>query len=110
MKQSMKFATWVFAFLMISSAAFAGSPWAGEGSYADQVKGKLDFGLKNVLGGWTELLDEPMNAPRTADGIAKGIGKGIYNAVVYTLGGVLHTVTFPVIQIDIPIPDNGVSF
>ncbi len=107
MKNWMKpFCIFMLAMILVSSAAFAASPWKEQGgSYGDMTKNKLDFGIRNLLGGWTELLTEPVKA----NNIGTGLGKGLYNAVIFTTGGLLHTVTFPATTIDIPLPDNGVQ-
>jgi len=98
------------AIMLIPSIAFAdASPWKSAGSKGDQIKQKLDFGLKNMLFGWTELYTEPKEAHDSGDNIFAGIARGIGNAVVYTLGGVLHVATFPCTAIDVPLPDGGVD-
>ncbi len=108
MKKSAKFlAIFVIAMMAISATAMAASPWKEQGgSYGDMAKAKLDFGMKNLLGGWSELLTQPFKQ----DNIGTGLGKGLYNAVIFTTGGLLHTVTFPATTIDVPLPDNGVQF
>ncbi|MSR78219.1 MAG: hypothetical protein EXS63_08375 [Candidatus Omnitrophica bacterium] len=112
MKKSTKWiALAVMAIMLVPSVGFAASPWKEKGgSYADITKGKLDFGLKNLLAGWTELIRKPMHAERSVSGMVMGLGKGIMNGVLYTAGGLLHTATFPISVLDIPIPDNGVQF
>jgi len=97
----------IFA-LCLAPAAFAASPWTSGESYSDKVKGKLEFGLKNFLGGWTEIITRPAEAKKNGNCSLKGLGVGIMNAVVYTVGGVIHTATFP-IPLDVPLPNNGVS-
>ncbi|MBI3307392.1 MAG: hypothetical protein HYZ84_06290 [Candidatus Omnitrophica bacterium] len=88
---------------------YAASPWTQEVGYTNQMKGKLDFGVKNLLGGWTEIFRSPMRAHEGKTCPIRGTGIGIVNAVVYTVGGALHTVTFPFTFIDIPLPNNGVQ-
>ena len=108
MRKSIKgIAFLMLALVLVSTAGFAASPWKEQGgSYGDMTKSKLDFGIRNLLGGWTELLTQPVKQ----DNIGTGLGKGLYNATMFTIGGLLHTVTFPATMIDIPLPDNGVQF
>lgn len=110
MKTSMKWiALAVVALLVAPSMGFAASPWKEKGgSYSDMAKNKLDFGLKNLLAGWTELISEPASG-RDVVSVTKGLGRGIYNTVVYTVGGALHTATFPITALDVPLPDNGLQ-
>ncbi len=95
-------------FTLMPSLAFAGSPWTEKTTYGDKMTGKLDFGLRNLLGGWTELITEPKAAYDSNGNILYGVGRGVYNSIMYTLGGAVHLVTFPV-PIDVPLPENGVS-
>ncbi len=91
------------------AGVFAASPWTSAESYGDKVTGKLDFGLKNLLGGWTELYTEPADAWNAKDeSVPVAMGRGIANAVVYTIGGLIHTATF-LIPVDVPIPNNGLE-
>lgn len=92
------------AFAVAPTSAFAASPWTEGDTYADKVTGKLEFGIKNLLGGWTELYTQPADAENKFS----GFGKGLVNAIVYTLGGAIHTATFP-IPVDVPIPNNGLD-
>ena len=110
MKMSMKWIALVAVALMVMpSMGFAASPWKEKGgSYSDMAKNKLDFGLKNLLAGWTELIAQPAKA-KDIGSFATGLGRGIYNAVVDTVGGALHTATFPITAIDVPLPDNGLQ-
>ena len=105
-------AVMIVAVLMLSipEIGYAASPWTEEQGYANQVKGKLDFGIRNLLGGWTEIFRSPMRAKDEKTCPIRGTGIGIVNAVVYTVGGALHTVTFPFTFIDVPLPNNGVQF
>ena len=99
-----------FAVSCLSASAFAASPWTEGATYGAKVKGKLDFAFKNTFGGWTELVTKPMDAHKNHANVFKGIGQGVVNAVVYTSGGLLHLVTFPITNLDVPLPNNGVSF
>lgn len=110
MKKITKMGALVMVAMLVPSLAFAASPWAGQGTYSDQVRGKLDFGVKNLLAGWTELFTKPMDYAHENKNVIKGFGHGLYNAVTFTVGGLLHTATFPVTQLDVPLPDNGVDF
>ena len=108
MKTSMKWIALVVMALMITpSIGFAASPWKEKGgTYGEMTKNKLDFGLKNLLGGWSELISQPVKEGKN---IGVGLGRGLYHAVVFTLGGALHTVTFPITAIDVPLPENGIQ-
>lgn len=83
------------------------SPWTHEMGYSKQAVGKLGFGLKNLLLGWTDLFVKPKEAADAGDSVVKGIGVGVKDAVENTLGGVVHIVTFPLPQIDAPLPGGG---
>lgn len=98
----------VIAFLA-PHVALGASLWAEKATYKDQIIGKLEFGVKNTLGGWTALISEPVNAENNFQDTFRGIGVGIYHAAAYTFGGLLHLVTFFVPQVDVPLPNNGVS-
>ncbi len=89
---------------------YTASPWTNEMGYSKQAVGKLGFGLKNLLLGWTELFTEPKAASDKGDNVLKGIGMGLKNGLEDELGGVVHTVTFFLPQVDAPLPDGGVNF
>ena len=99
--------------LFLGGIAHAASPWTEEKTYKDKVLGKLDFGFKNTLGGWTAIFSEAKKGnPECKCNVtatAKGIGRGIAYAVADTVGGILHIVTFPIPQIDVPLPNNGIN-
>ncbi len=97
------------AILLLPTVAFAASPWTTQTTYGGKVMGKLDFGFKNALGGWTEIITQPKNHHKGAKDLLMGVGQGLANAVVYTVGGVLHLVTFPITNLDVPLPGNGVN-
>lgn len=99
----------VLAVLLSCSPAFAASPWTEADSYKGKTIGKLDFGLKNLLGGWMELINRPVKYHQEDKSFTKGAVVGLYNAAVYTIGGALHTGTF-FLPVDVPLPNNGVSF
>ena len=83
------------------------SPWTNEVGWANRAKSKLGFGLKNALLGWTELITEPKRAIDEGDNFFVGLGMGVKNGVFDTLGGVVHTVTFPLTELDAPLPAGG---
>ena len=99
----------VCVLMIVPGMALAGSPWTEETTYGDKVAGKLDFGVRNFLGGWTELITEPKERYDNKGNWLLGIGRGLYNATMFTVGGAAHLVTFP-IPMDIPLPENGVQF
>ena len=87
--------------------ALAASSWADGATYGEKVTGKLKYGLTNTLLGWTSLFREPVQASQAGENVFVGIGRGVWNAVGQTVGGVAHAVTFPIPQIDIPLPEGG---
>ena len=99
----------VFSIALLSGPmlASAASSWAGGATYSDQVVGKVQFGVRNVLAGWTELFREPIQAGKAGDNVLVGIGRGVWNAVGQTVGGAVDVVTFLIPQIDIPLPEGG---
>lgn len=99
----------IFGMLALPTMGFAVSPWAESGTYSEQATGKFKFGFKNLFLGWTELFTEPQEAQSEGRNFIQGLGQGVVNFVLDTAGGVLHLVTFPITQIDIPLPENGIS-
>jgi hypothetical protein len=104
----------VFGLSLIPAAVWAASPWTQESAYSGKVAGKIGFGLKNTLLGWTELFRAPARHYQTAEKnnvgrAVLGLGEGIANGIYYTLGGAVHLLTFPFTNVDVPIPNNGVS-
>ena len=95
------------ALLVAPMTASAASPWADEVTYKDQVCAKLKYGLKNALLGWTSLVRTPVEAHQSGDNVLVGLVEGVWNAVGQTVGGAAHAVTFPLPQIDIPLPEGG---
>ncbi|MDP3921020.1 MAG: hypothetical protein Q8R76_09495 [Candidatus Omnitrophota bacterium] len=110
MKKFTRMLVVLVAIAVLPAVAFAGSPWTMESSYGDKAMGKLEFGIKNALGGWTEILTEPKATLDADENVLVGIGQGIWNAAFYTVGGLLHIVTFPITSLDVPLPQNGVDF
>jgi len=87
--------------------ASAASSWADGATWGEKATGKLKFGLTNTLLGWTSLFREPVEASQAGENVFVGIGRGVWNAVGQTVGGAAHAVTFPIPQIDIPLPEGG---
>lgn len=104
----MRKAIWFLLILsLFSGPAQAASPWTQYNSYGEKISKKLEFGLKNVLGGWTEIYNRPVNAYKAKQNVASATAQGLGLGVMDTVGGLLHVVTFP-IPVDIPLPGNGV--
>lgn len=99
----------VFAVVLVAApmTASAASDWASGATWGEQATGKLKYGLKNTLLGWTSLFREPMQASQAGENVFVGIGRGVWNAVGQTVGGAAHAVTFPLTMIDIPLPEGG---
>lgn len=110
MKKAIALCLVLLAVLAVPTAGWAASPWTEGQTYGDKVKGKLDFGVKNLLGGWTELITQPLNAQKNGKNILEATFNGLANGIIYTAGGALHLVTFPISNLDVPLPNNGVSF
>ena len=83
------------------------SPWTSEVGYSNRAMGKLGFGVKNLLLGWTELFTEPKEAIDGGGNFFAGLGTGLMNGVFQTLGGAVHIVTFPITNLDVPLPEGG---
>jgi len=102
--------------MMAPALCFAGkknsnaSPWTKGETWTERTEGKLAFGLKNVLLGWTEILTEPDEVVGTDKSVLGGFWKGGVNAVGQTLGGALQVITFPITSLDIPLPEGGVGW
>ncbi len=99
----------ILACLIAPAMGFAASPWMDNKTYAEQTSGKLGFGLTNVLLGWMDIFYEPYKADKNGKSVLGGIGKGLVDAIANEVGGAVHFVTF-LIPVDVPLPDNGVSF
>ena len=85
------------------------SPWTSEAGWSNRAMGKLGFGLKNLLLGWTELFTEPHKEMQSGGNFFKGVGIGLKDAVENELGGAVHVLTFPVTGVDVPLPEGGVQ-
>ena len=102
---------WLFVglalFMAAPAAASAASPWTNEVDYNSKAIGKLKYGLVNTFLGWTELFQEPYEAAQYGENFFVGLGRGLVYGVADTVGGVLHVVTFPVTNLDVPLPEGG---
>ncbi len=116
-------AAMLLAVILAPVQAFAAeaSPWTSGKTYGEKVVGKLDYGMKNTLGGWTQIVTEPFKCTncQMKDKNTKfpcpiafttGLVKGTFYAAIDTVGGALHLATFPIPAIDVPLPDGGVKF
>jgi len=83
------------------------SPWTKEVGYGNRAGSKLLFGVKNLLLGWTEIFTEPKEALDSGENFFVGLGKGLKNGVEQELGGVVHIVSFPITNLDAPLPEGG---
>ena len=86
---------------------YTASPWTSEVGWSNRALGKLGFGLKNVLLGWTDLFVEPKETMDGGGNILVGLGVGLKDALENTIGGALHVVTFPITNLDVPLPEGG---
>ncbi|MBI4355968.1 MAG: hypothetical protein HY597_05950 [Candidatus Omnitrophica bacterium] len=89
---------------------YTASPWTSEAEYGKRAFGKLGFGAKNLLLGWTELFTEPKEAIEGGGNFFGGLWRGLVKGVGDEVGGAVHIVTFPFTEIDVPLPEGGVSF
>ncbi|MBI3321396.1 MAG: hypothetical protein HYZ91_03910 [Candidatus Omnitrophica bacterium] len=86
---------------------YTASPWTNEVGWSNRAIGKLSFGLKNALLGWTDLFVEPREASQAGGTVLTGIGIGVKDALENTLGGAVHVLTFPLTELDAPLPEGG---
>lgn len=98
-------------FSAVPNTAWAASPWTEGKTYQEKMFGKLDFGIKNVVLGPMHLISDPLHgiSKEGALGGFRGLGEGLYHGLTYTVGGALHLLTFPITNLDVPLPDNGVT-
>ena len=85
------------------------SSWTSEDGYTNRAIGKLGFGAKNLLLGWTDLFIEPKEAMDEGGNFFVGLGAGLKDALFNELGGAVHLVTFPITSLDAPLPEGGVQ-
>jgi hypothetical protein len=55
------------------------------------------------------MFSEAEEAADKGQNAFAAFGKGLLHFPVFTVGGLLHLITCPILQIDIPLPNNGVS-
>jgi len=110
MRRALVLGALVAAIMAAPTMVRAESPWADEADYGAQACGKLKYGLKNTLLGWTELVTEPKAAMADGENVLVGLGRGVKNGVLTTVGGAAHAITFPIPAIDVPLPEGGVDF
>lgn len=115
MKNSIKIFALLAIALLMTTSAFAASPWTQEDTYGKKIAGKLDYGVKNLLGGWLALIPctsgcdmKSTEKPYCPIRCTKKLGMGLINAAAYTVGGALNVATFP-IAVDIPILNDGIQ-
>jgi len=112
MKNTMKIFVLLAVALLFATSAFADS----QGTYGEKVANKLDYGVKNLLGGWMAILpcssgcDMDSSKEDCCPGVCcvKKVGMGLVGAVTNTVGGALNVVTFPIPAI-VPIPNDGIQ-
>lgn len=103
----------VVSMLLVSNMAFAEitfspSPWTKEDGWKNKAGQKLLFGTKNLLLGWTSIIKTPYDHHESAGATMKSLGMGMMMAPMNMLGGLMHVLTFPITNLDIPIPCGGV--
>ena len=86
---------------------YTASPWTQKSGWSNRAVGKLGFGVKNLLLGWTDLFIEPKEAADEGNNLLAGVGIGVKDAVENTLGGAVHILTFLCTEIDAPLPEGG---
>jgi len=86
---------------------YTASPWTSQVGWSNRAIGKLGFGAKNLLLGWTDLFVEPKQTMDEGGNVLVGLGKGLWEGVLNTVGGAVHIVTFPITGLDAPLPGGG---
>ena len=104
----------IFLFVVSSLPALglAASPWTQETTYQGKMMGKLGYGLKNLLLGWTEIISHPVKELQEGnklEGFGRGLGTGVFHAIADTGGGAIQVITFPFTNFDVPLPEDGVQ-
>jgi hypothetical protein len=113
MKKSMPLMLCLLLAGFIAQAAFVSNMCYAKTSYEDigpiqypvQTTGKLTHGLTNLIFGWSDIILRVVKE----EAPIRGIVRGAINAVIYTVGGLLEVVTFP-IPFEIPMPDGGIHW
>ncbi|MBI3307474.1 MAG: hypothetical protein HYZ84_06700 [Candidatus Omnitrophica bacterium] len=100
-----KLTAFLIMFVFFVSNSASASPWAEEAEYFPRIFGKLGFGLKNSLLGWSEIFIQPTQPKYKTDW--EGFCVGMAAALVETGNGLIHLVTFP-IPVDVPDIGRGV--
>lgn len=109
MKKTLRIAVWILLAMIVSTNVFAASPWTEKTTYGEKALAKLEFGLQNLVAGWTQILSTPDEYRRADKNVLKGLQVGAGHALADTIGGALHTLTFFMTNVDIPLPENGVQ-
>jgi hypothetical protein len=101
-----------FLFLCVCGAPIhADSPWVQQPTYAKKVSHKLEYGLKNILFGWTVPFTEPFKEKFRSDTNRRSwyaFGVGLSRGLFYTANGLIQTATFP-LPIDFIDMGDGVQ-
>jgi hypothetical protein len=91
--------------MVLAPIAFAASPWTEEATYGSKTAGKLGYGLTNTVLGWTKIFSTPNQYSTEGKTVWSGVGQGVVDAVVTTVVGAIHLVTFPIpADVEIPSP------
>ena len=96
---------------LFGSSLLADSPWVQQPTYAKKVSHKLEYGLKNILFGWTVPFTEPFKEKFRTDTHRRSwyaFSVGVARGVMYTANGLIQTATFP-IPIDFIDMGDGVQ-
>jgi len=88
---------------------YTASPWTKETTWSKRAVGKLGFGVKNLLLGWTDLFSKPAQEIQNGGNFFKGLGMGLVDGLGNELGGAIQTVTFPITCCDVTLPNGGVQ-
>ena len=109
MKKLTVFVLFLLLTAMVPGSGWAASPWTTKTTWGEKAVAKLDFGFKNLFGGVSELWMEPREVWSDKSQLPAAFGRGIAYSVADILGGALHILTFPITQLDVPLPENGVQ-